>query len=151
GYRIVLVTDARGERYAAEFPCDDKRMVEAATFSGGGLAAKPAAALAILRGVAESVQLFGRIKPVAVIGFGGYPSLPAMAAAVLRRTPSAIHEQNAILGRVNRALAPFVTKIAAELINELKLKCDINKLVKLKREAEEIVKVVSKARKTNTK
>ncbi|MEL7028044.1 MAG: undecaprenyldiphospho-muramoylpentapeptide beta-N-acetylglucosaminyltransferase [Pseudomonadota bacterium] len=112
GWRIALVTDARGERYAAQFPCDHKYMVDAATFSGRGLAGKVGAAFAIAGGVFRSVGLLRRLKPAAVIGFGGYPSLPAMAAATILRLPRAIHEQNAILGRVNRAFASHVTRIA---------------------------------------
>src|SRR5258708_16216668 len=53
------------------------------------------------------------LRPRAVVGFGGYPSLPVMMAASLARVPSALHEQNAVLGRVNRLLVPRVAKIAA--------------------------------------
>ena len=113
GWRIVLVTDKRGERYAAKFPCDEKHWVEAATFAGRGLAGRFGAVFSILAGIGQSIGLFGRLKPAAVVGFGGYPSLPSMAAAILRRIPRAIHEQNAVLGRVNRTLAPHVTQIAA--------------------------------------
>jgi len=112
GWRIALVTDARGDRYAAAFPCDEKHMVKAATVSGRGLIGKAGAAVSIAAGIAESAALLRRLKPAAVIGFGGYPSLPAMAAAMLIGAPRAVHEQNAILGRVNRALAPAVTRIA---------------------------------------
>src|SRR5690606_29733541 len=57
-------------------------------------------------------QLFETFRPSAVIGFGGYPALPALLAARAARLPSVIHEQNAVLGRVNRLLAKRVDAIA---------------------------------------
>jgi UDP-N-acetylglucosamine--N-acetylmuramyl-(pentapeptide) pyrophosphoryl-undecaprenol N-acetylglucosamine transferase len=56
--------------------------------------------------------LLGRIRPAAVVGFGGYPTLPPVAAAVVRRIPTVIHDANAVIGRANRQLAPHVTAIA---------------------------------------
>ncbi len=50
------------------------------------------------------------IKPAAVVGFGGYPTLPPLLAAALRGIPTVIHEQNAVMGRANRLLAPRVTR-----------------------------------------
>jgi hypothetical protein len=76
--------------------------------------------LAVLRtgailglGLARAWRLLGVLRPAAVIGFGGYPTLPPVLAATLRRIPSVIHEQNAVMGRANRLLAPRVTAIAA--------------------------------------
>ncbi|MEM8988617.1 MAG: glycosyltransferase, partial [Pseudomonadota bacterium] len=80
GWRIALVTDARGERYAADFPCDEKHFTDAATFAGRGLLGKLAAGMAIVRGVFGAMGLVGRLKPAVAVGFGGYPSFPAMAA-----------------------------------------------------------------------
>jgi len=73
-------------------------------------AAKAFAQLA--RGVAASFGIIGRSKPGAVVGFGGYPSFPPLVAARLRGVPTLLHEQNAVLGRANRALAGYVTAIA---------------------------------------
>jgi UDP-N-acetylglucosamine--N-acetylmuramyl-(pentapeptide) pyrophosphoryl-undecaprenol N-acetylglucosamine transferase len=63
-------------------------------------------------GVAKAWRLLGRLRPAAVVGFGGYPSIPAVLAASLRRIPSLIHEQNGVMGRANRLLAPRVNAIA---------------------------------------
>ena len=112
GWRVALVTDQRGERYAADFPCDDKRLIDAATFAGQGPLGRIKAVFSILRGVSASRSYMRKTQPDAVIGFGGYPSLPTMAAAALERRPRMIHEQNAVLGRVNRRLAPHMTRIA---------------------------------------
>jgi UDP-N-acetylglucosamine--N-acetylmuramyl-(pentapeptide) pyrophosphoryl-undecaprenol N-acetylglucosamine transferase len=56
-----------------------------------------------------------RLRPAAVVGFGGYPSLPVMIAAWLGGYPAAVHEQNAVLGRVNRQMAARVKAVAASL------------------------------------
>ena len=64
------------------------------------------------RGGAQAIELYEKLKPAAVIGFGGYPALPALLAAFNRKIPTAVHEQNAVLGRVNRLVAGKVDAIA---------------------------------------
>jgi UDP-N-acetylglucosamine--N-acetylmuramyl-(pentapeptide) pyrophosphoryl-undecaprenol N-acetylglucosamine transferase len=64
------------------------------------------------KGIHAALRLLGKVKPAAVVGFGGYPSFPPLLAARLRGIPAALHEQNAVLGRANRLLAPRVAAIA---------------------------------------
>ena len=64
-------------------------------------------------------RLLGRIRPAAVVGFGGYPTMPPVLAAALRRIPTVIHEQNAVMGRANRLLAPRVSAIATSFAGVL--------------------------------
>jgi UDP-N-acetylglucosamine--N-acetylmuramyl-(pentapeptide) pyrophosphoryl-undecaprenol N-acetylglucosamine transferase len=56
--------------------------------------------------------LLGRIKPDVVVGFGGYPTVPPLVAASWRAIPTILHEQNGVMGRANRFLAPRVSAIA---------------------------------------
>jgi UDP-N-acetylglucosamine--N-acetylmuramyl-(pentapeptide) pyrophosphoryl-undecaprenol N-acetylglucosamine transferase len=113
GWRVKLSTDARGARYAGGFPAEVTREVLAsATFARGGVAARLAVPFRILGGVAGAVASMMRDKPSVVVGFGGYPSIPALAAAKLLRLPRMIHEQNGVLGRVNRRFAPRVMTVA---------------------------------------
>ena len=114
GRRIVVMTDRRGRNYESAFPGAGIEQVPAATFAGS-LAARLVAPLQILAGLVVSLAKFARIRPAAVVGFGGYPSLPVMTAAWLGGYPTAIHEQNAVLGRVNRRLASRVGTVAASL------------------------------------
>ena len=114
GRKVVVMTDRRGRTYESAFPAARIVEVPAATFAGS-LAAKLFAPLKIFAGAVVSFFKLRRIKPAAVIGFGGYPSLPVMIAARLGGYPTAIHEQNAVLGRVNRRLAGRVDAIAASL------------------------------------
>lgn len=104
GYAVLLVTDARGSRYAANFPADEQFEISAATPSIGGPVAKAAAAISIAVGLFTSLREFKKRKPQAAVGFGGYPSLPAMKAAALMNIPYGVHEQNGVLGRTNRLL-----------------------------------------------
>lgn len=113
GARIVLVTDQRGEVYAKEFPSDHREIIEAATFLGANPIKRLMSAVKIARGTAQARGFLKVEKPLAVIGFGGYPSLPTMTAALNMRLPTAIHEQNAKLGRVNRALSAHMDLIAS--------------------------------------
>lgn len=113
GHDIVLITDSRGRTYADAFPDADIRMVSAATFAGRGPLGKLKAAGSIIAGIGEAWSMLGRLAPSAVIGFGGYPALPAMVGAALRGIPICIHEQNAVLGRVNRVIAGRVDLIAS--------------------------------------
>ncbi len=102
GRRVLLVTDARGERYAGNFPADEKFLISAASPSVGGPIAKAAAALSLAGGLMTVLSEFRRRKPAAVVGFGGYPSFPATRAASLLGIPYGVHEQNGVLGRANR-------------------------------------------------
>lgn len=113
GARIVVMTDGRGANFTRAFPGAEIETVPAASFADKGVGLQLLAALEIAIGViAASIKLV-RIKPAAVIGFGGYPSLPVMLAATLARLPTAILEQNAVLGRVNRLVANRVNIVAA--------------------------------------
>lgn len=105
GRRVLLITDARGARYAEDFPADTRFEISAATPSIGGPVAKGFAAISITQGLIKSMVEFRKARPVAAVGFGGYPSLPAMKAAALSKIPYGLHEQNAVLGRANRMLA----------------------------------------------
>jgi UDP-N-acetylglucosamine--N-acetylmuramyl-(pentapeptide) pyrophosphoryl-undecaprenol N-acetylglucosamine transferase len=113
GRKIVLMTDPRGQNYTQAFPSAEIATVPSATFAGRGFLGKGAALVTLARGAFRAYGLLGKIKPGCVVGFGGYPSLPGLVAASQRGLPTLIHEQNAILGRVNRFLAPRATAIAA--------------------------------------
>jgi UDP-N-acetylglucosamine--N-acetylmuramyl-(pentapeptide) pyrophosphoryl-undecaprenol N-acetylglucosamine transferase len=112
GWRIVLATDDRGDKYAAHFPADEKIALDAATFSLRNPVAVARGATKILRGRTKARMAFARLRPNIVIGFGGYPSLPALLAARQLGVPRMIHEQNAVLGRVNRWLSSRVGVVA---------------------------------------
>ena len=110
GWRVVLATDARGEQYAQHFPAQERLALEAATFSAKDPIKAVTGAWKLWAGVRQAKAAFARLKPAVIVGFGGYPSLPAMLAAGV--TPTVIHEQNAVLGRSNRLLSRRVTAVA---------------------------------------
>lgn len=113
GWRVKLSTDARGARYAGGFPkAVAVEEVSSATFARGGLLAKVLVPLRIGAGVAGAVAGMLRDAPDVVVGFGGYPSIPALSAAVILRRKRMIHEQNGVLGRVNQLFAPRVDAVA---------------------------------------
>ena len=113
GWRVRLATDARGARYASGFPPEVERQATAsATFAQGSLLTRATAPLAIAAGAAASLRAMRRERPACVAGFGGYPALPAMIAARMLKVPCLIHEQNGVLGRVNRFFAPRVDIVA---------------------------------------
>ena len=113
GWRVLLMTDARGARYAGGFP-EAVEIVEvaAATFARGGALAKAAVPVRLGAGIAAAAARMARFRPDVVAGFGGYPSIPALAAAVLLRVPRIIHEQNGVPGEVNRRFARRVQAFA---------------------------------------
>ncbi|MEX5727044.1 UDP-N-acetylglucosamine--N-acetylmuramyl-(pentapeptide) pyrophosphoryl-undecaprenol N-acetylglucosamine transferase [Rhodovulum iodosum] len=113
GWRVTLSTDARGARYAGGFPHAVRiEEIAAATFARGGALAKAGVPFRLAGGVMSAVARFRRDPPSVVAGFGGYPSVPALAAAVLLKVPRMIHEQNGVLGQVNRLFAPRVDAVA---------------------------------------
>ena len=113
GWRVKLSTDDRGARFTSAFPSAvEIEVVASATFSRGGMLAKVAAPFRILAGVISARSKMRENKPQIVVGFGGYPSIPALSAAVLMGIPRIIHEQNGVLGRVNTLFAKRVHTIA---------------------------------------
>ncbi len=111
GWRIALATDERGVDFAANFPGGEKIALSTATYRPGDRLGMLRAAWAILVGVLQARTAFRRMEPDIVVGFGGYPSLPALIAAITSGRPSVIHEQNAVMGRANRFLAGRVTAV----------------------------------------
>lgn len=113
GWRVKLSTDKRGARYTQAFPdAVAIERVDSATLSRGGPLARLIAPLRIGDGILAARRSFRRDRPAVVVGFGGYPSIPALGAALWLRLPRMIHEQNGVLGRVNRYFAPRVDAIA---------------------------------------
>jgi len=115
GYRVRLVTDARALRYGGLFSKDMIDVVPSETARGRNPIQLAHAALTLVTGAFVAIRLMRSSKPGAVVGFGGYPTLPPMIAARLCGVPSIIHEANAVLGRANRFLARHVSAIATSL------------------------------------
>ncbi len=113
GWAVGLVSDTRGLAYAERFPADWKEAVEAASPNLGKPWTLPATAWKLSRGAAKAERIVSRVAPALVAGFGGYPAFPLMAAARRRSVPILIHEQNAVLGRVNRQFARHAAIVAS--------------------------------------
>ncbi|MCF1708944.1 UDP-N-acetylglucosamine--N-acetylmuramyl-(pentapeptide) pyrophosphoryl-undecaprenol N-acetylglucosamine transferase [Tabrizicola sp. J26] len=113
GWRVKLSTDVRGARYAIAFP--EQVVIEeisSATFARGGAAAKLAVPFRIAGGVLGAAGQMLRDRPTVIVGFGGYPTIPALSAATVLRIPRMIHEQNGVLGKVNTAFVSRVDAVA---------------------------------------
>ena len=106
GQQPVLVTDARGAAHSTFDSRANVHTVRAGTVTGQNAFGKAKGLASIVAGCWEARRLLKEICPSVVVGFGGYPSLPTMLAATYSGMRTVIHEQNAVLGRVNRLLAP---------------------------------------------
>ncbi|MDF2367770.1 undecaprenyldiphospho-muramoylpentapeptide beta-N-acetylglucosaminyltransferase [Sneathiella sp.] len=117
GFEVTLITDMRGEKYDELFPGVSILQVKSGSPSIGGLIGKIKAVAALLVGFLQSRKILRRLRPLAVVGFGGYPSMPPAAAAASLGVPLVLHEQNAVLGRVNKLLAGYAKIIATSFDN----------------------------------
>lgn len=126
GHRVALITDARGAKIPGLFDGAQVHILPAGRLTKNPLS-WPGAAKGIYEGRAMALRLFESFEPSAVIGFGGYPAFPALMAALKAGVPSAVHEQNAVLGRVNRLLAARVDAIATAYPNVARMKSDWNR------------------------
>jgi len=111
GQRVALVTDERGARIPGLFEDVQTHVLPAGRMSGG-ISGWIKGWKAIREGRAMARRLYEAFEPSAVVGFGGYPALPALLGAFAERIPTIVHEQNAVLGRVNRLVAGKVAAIA---------------------------------------
>jgi len=129
-WRVMLMTDARGRRYAEGFPAERIEDVPAASLSANPFTAVPAL-FKIARGIDAAKKRFQEMPPSLVAGFGGYPSFPALMAAREKKIPILIHEQNSVLGRVNRAMAGSAAIVACgfERLDRLPAKAQARKRV----------------------
>ncbi|MBI4273395.1 MAG: undecaprenyldiphospho-muramoylpentapeptide beta-N-acetylglucosaminyltransferase [Rhizobiales bacterium] len=112
GVEVVLMTDDRGAQYGEKFPASAIHVVPSATVRGHNPFTLARTATMLALGIVKAWFLLGRLKPAAVIGFGGYPTVPPLLAAALRGLPTLIHEQNGVMGRANHLLSGRVTAIA---------------------------------------
>ncbi len=110
GLTVDLATDARAAHF--KFPARSMYVIPSATLRGRNPIALARTGALLSFGVIAAWRLLGRVRPTAVVGFGGYPTVPPLLAASWRAIPTVLHEQNGVMGRANRLLAPRVTTIA---------------------------------------
>ncbi|WP_019221480.1 UDP-N-acetylglucosamine--N-acetylmuramyl-(pentapeptide) pyrophosphoryl-undecaprenol N-acetylglucosamine transferase [Bartonella senegalensis] len=118
GYDVHLVTDERAQRFVRCFDEEHVHIISSATFTRRHPLALIKTFWMLLKGMGQSLALFYKLRPVLVGGFGGYPTFPPLVVAVFMRRVTFIHEQNAVMGRANRALASFVCAIAGGLLSQ---------------------------------
>ncbi|MFD1328578.1 undecaprenyldiphospho-muramoylpentapeptide beta-N-acetylglucosaminyltransferase [Mycoplana ramosa] len=118
GWSVHLVTDSRAERFAGKFPADEIHVVPSATIGSKNPVKIVSSLWTLWTGLRAARRLLARLRPKAVVGFGGYPTVPPLLAATGMRIPSMIHEQNAVMGRANKALAARVQAIAGGFLPE---------------------------------
>ncbi len=112
GIPVHLATDRRAARYSGALADEIVHVVASATLRGRNPIAVLRTAAALGTGLMQSWWLIARLKPAAVIGFGGYPTIPPVLVAAWRGVPTIVHDANAVIGRANRLLAPRVTAVA---------------------------------------
>jgi len=122
GFALALITDRRGQGFGGALGKLPTHRISAGGVAGRRLVARLRALADLAVGFFQARLLLGRLRPAAVIGFGGYASLPAMLAAIVAGVPTALHEQNAVLGRANRLVAPRVTRIGTAFAHVAHLK-----------------------------
>ncbi len=129
GQKVMLITDKRFGGYSyGVFNKIDIHTIRSGTM-GRKFIGKARGGVNLLIGMAQAGVLLKKLKPRAVVGFGGYPSFPTMHAACRLGLPTLIHEQNAVLGRANRRLAPKVKRIATSFpITRLIREEDVGKI-----------------------
>ncbi len=110
GLKVVLITDQRGARFGEDVPVPVARI--RASKMGQGLIGKARSFLEMGIGFLQAFRVLKKLRPSVVIGFGGYPSIPTLYAAAQLGIPIILHEQNAVLGRANRAMADKARVIA---------------------------------------
>jgi len=126
GMIVDLATDDRAERYGKKFPARQIHVIASETVRGRNPIALARTAALLGIGSVQAFRLIGRLKPAAVVGFGGYPTVPPVLAATLRKVPALIHEQNAVMGRANKFLASRVDAIATSFAGVLVREPDLD-------------------------
>ncbi len=105
GHPVALVTDPRAQALETGFPPEAVHIVPSATFRSGRIGDRIDTLVRLAIGYFKALLLIARLRPAAVVGFGGYPTLPPLMAARTLWRPTVVHEANAVAGRANRLLA----------------------------------------------
>ena len=113
--RVMLATDERVKEHGADFPAEAIFIIHAATFKSRSPLALLKTGWRLFVGFIQSFLLIRRLRPCVVVGFGGYPSVPPVLAAIVLGVPTIIHEQNGVLGRANAFLSKHVRGIGTGL------------------------------------
>lgn len=121
GFRIHLMTDERVRDYGKAFPAEKTHVVHSASPSLSDPVGLPRRLWKLFSGYSAAKSILRTEKPSAVIGFGGYPSFPPIYAAAALGIPSAVHEQNAVLGRANKMLSRKVNFVATSFASMIGL------------------------------
>jgi UDP-N-acetylglucosamine--N-acetylmuramyl-(pentapeptide) pyrophosphoryl-undecaprenol N-acetylglucosamine transferase len=124
GYEVRLITDSRGAKFKDKFGDIPYDVVQAKAIAGNPIK-KLYGACQLAFGTAQSLNVLLKHKPDVIVGFGGFPSIPPMWAALLKNTLSSknnriilnVHEQNDAAGLANKIMAPHVDKIAYSTSN----------------------------------
>lgn len=117
GCRVALATDKRANAYAGSFPADEIIEIPSATPSSRSVPQIAKAVLLLAQGALKAMGAIRKMRPDAVVGFGGYPTVPPVVAASLLKVPTIIHEANGVMGRANRLLARRASVIATGFAN----------------------------------
>ncbi|OKL45396.1 undecaprenyldiphospho-muramoylpentapeptide beta-N-acetylglucosaminyltransferase [Pseudovibrio exalbescens] len=115
GYRVELMTDERADKYGSAFPADEVHLIQSDTLRGRNPFRLMKTVLKLGLGTLQARKILKQKQPLAMVGFGGYPTFPPMFAAALAGVPTILHEANAVMGRANRLLAARATKVAVSL------------------------------------
>ncbi len=119
GHKVFLLTDKRGLAYRDSLTDMPTHQVPAATIYSGGMLALPKRLLTLLWSLIVSLRLMIFIRPQIIIGFGGYPSFGPVIIGLLIGKPVLVHEQNAVLGRVNRLAVKMGASLATSFSSTL--------------------------------
>ena len=145
GWDIAMMTDARGKKHAGRIPADPLIEVKAASISPRKPIAALFGALRLAQGVKAAKRFIKDWKPDIVVGFGGYPAFPAMRAAQSLGMPTIIHEQNAVLGRVNRLFAAKALHVVCGFDDLAKCPADANVMALGNPLREQIIRAIPKS------
>jgi hypothetical protein len=113
GHRIALITDRRGKDFSDRLPEVTVERVSASGVAGRSLMRRARSFASLAFGLLQARRIVARLDPELAVGFGSYASVPTIVAASQAGVPILLHEQNAVLGRANRMLAPRAAKIAS--------------------------------------
>jgi UDP-N-acetylglucosamine--N-acetylmuramyl-(pentapeptide) pyrophosphoryl-undecaprenol N-acetylglucosamine transferase len=125
GYRVKLITDVRCKKFLPSDFSIEYDIIKAATFKKS-LWYRIKAAFKIIRGLFQSLAIFYYDRPSMVVGFGGYPTVPALLAAKFFNIPIALHEQNSYLGRANRFFCKYAKALALSFKDTLNIPEECN-------------------------
>jgi UDP-N-acetylglucosamine--N-acetylmuramyl-(pentapeptide) pyrophosphoryl-undecaprenol N-acetylglucosamine transferase len=114
GYKVIFIGSTKGadKKWFEDYEkLDTTHFFETQGVVDQNILGKFKSALLILKALLSSLKIIKKYKVKKVISVGGFSAAPASFASIIANTDFYIHEQNSVMGKLNRVTSKYATQV----------------------------------------